>query len=430
MRLEIESIDIQNIEVADRTIVEDHILYLNLNELKELLLKDNRIKDVDLNIVYPGDRVRIINLMDVIQPRCKTDPEGTDFPGFLNEIKTAGRGKTRSLRGVAVLVSNPETHRKYSAFLDMAGRAAELSLYGKMKNVCVSPSMADGVNERDFEAAVKQAGLKTAVYLARASKKHAVDDTELFQLEIAKNARKSGLPTVVYYYQLYSPQHDHRGISDPCFYGTDVRNLLPTIIHPNEVLDGGIIGHDTIRSLDTYSIQNHAIIKELYRRNGKDLIFGGVVCGVANLDPLQRQRKAIMASNLISEILGAHGVILTKIHGGLPHVDLAFVAEECEKLGVKTVLFVQPLVSEGALSETSLFNSEYLDAIVVPGATQERILVSLEADKFIGGNGDTSLFTPDPFIQKASAEIIDTEEFLIAGIHDHLGGRNIIAVEY
>ena len=85
---------------------------------------------------------------------------------------------------------------------------------------------------------------------------------------------------MVYYYQLYSPQHDHRGVSDDCFYGADVRELMPTIIHPNEVLDGGVVGAHTVRAIDTYTIQNHGVIKELYRRNGKDLIGwgGGLRC--------------------------------------------------------------------------------------------------------------------------------------------------------
>ena len=77
----------------------------------------------------------------------------------------------------------------------------------------------------------------------------------------------------------------------------------------------------------------------------------------------------MLASKLIAHILGADGVILTKIHGGMPHIDLATVAEECEKLGVETTLFVQPLVMHGTLSETALFSSKYLDAITNVGVT-------------------------------------------------------------
>jgi glycine reductase len=341
MRLEIQSIDIHDLKPGAKTYAKDHVLYVNTQELEDILLKDSRIKSVDIHLVYPGDRVRIVNLLDVVQPRCKIDKVEADFPGFIGKMQTAGSGRTRSLRGISVLTSNPCTNRKYSALLDMSGLVAEMSRYGSMKHLCIAPTIAEGTEERDFEDAVKIAGLKTAVYLARGAEGHPVDEEEVYELDIPSLNKKSDLPRVAYYYQLYSPQHDHIGISDPCFYGTDVRNLTPTIIHPNEVLDGGVVGAHTIRALDTYTIQNHGVIKELYQRHGKDLIFAGVVCGVANMEPVTRSRQAMMASQLVKNVLGADGVILTKIHGGLPHVDLALVAEECEKLGVKTAIFTE-----------------------------------------------------------------------------------------
>ena len=430
MKFEIESIDIKDIQAGSKTYAQDRVLYINPREVEELILKDNRIRSVDINLVCPGDRVRIINLMDVVQPRCKIDQFEADFPGFVGRLRITGSGRTRSLRGVAVLVSNPDTKRKYSALLDMCGLAAELSRYGKMRNICIAAYIADGTEERDFEDAVKIAGLKTAVYLAAAAEGHPVDEVEVYDLDIPNLERKSDLPRVAYYYQIYSPQHDHRGIPDPCFYGADVRDLMPTIIHPNEVLDGGVVGHHTIRSLDTYTIQNHGVIKELYRRHGKHLIFAGVVYGVANIDPVTRKRKALMAANLIKNVLVADGVIVTKIHGGMPHVDIALVGEECEKLGVKTAVFTQPLISVGTLADTLLFNNEALDLIITVGATFERVKLPLEADRILGGTADTKVFLADPIDQHAGDAIIDMEEMLIAGVHDHLGGANIIVKEY
>ncbi len=430
MRLEIQSIDIKDIQPGPKTYAKDRVLYVNLKELEEIILKDSRIKSVDIHLVYPGERVRIVNLLDVVQPRCKIDKVEADFPGFIGKMQIAGSGRTRSLRGVGVLVSNPLTNRKYSALLDMSGLVAEMSRYGKMRHVHIAPVISDGTGERDFEDAVKIAGLKTAVYLARGAEGHPVDDVEVYELDIPSFDKKSDLPRVAYYYQIYSPQHDHIGISDPCFYGTDVRNLTPTIIHPNEVLDGGVVGAHTIRALDTYTIQNHGVMKELYRRHGKDLIFAGVVCGVANMEPVARSRQAMMASSLIKNVLGPEGVILTKIHGGLPHVDLALVAEECEKLGVKTAIFIQPLISYGTLADTLLFNAEAVNLIITVGATMERINIPLDAKNFLGGTADTKIYCPDPVVQHAGDPMIDVEQFLIAGVHDHLGAAKIIVKEY
>jgi glycine reductase len=430
MRLEIQSIDIHDVQPGSKTYAKNRVLYVNLKELEEILLKDGRIKSVDIHLVYPDDKVRIVNLMDLVQPRCKIDKVEADFPGFIGRLQLAGEGRTRSLRGVGVVVSNPLTNRKYSALLDMSGVAAEISRYAKMRHLHIAPMRSEGIEERDFEDAVKLAGLKAAVYLARGAEGHPVDETEVYELDIPNLDRESKLPRVAYFYQLYSPQHDHIGISDPCFYGTDVRNLTPTIIHPNEVLDGGVVGAHTIRALDTYTIQNHAVIKELYGRHGRDLIFAGVVCGVANMEPVPRKRQAVMASSLVKNVLGADGVILTKIHGGLPHVDLALVAEECEKLGVKTAIFIQPLISYGTLADTLLFNAEAVNLIVTVGATMERIKIPLDAERFLGGTTDTKIYCPDPIVQHAGDPMIDVEQFLIAGVHDHLGGANIVVKEY
>lgn len=430
MRLEIDWIDIKDIHVSSKTWVKDHVLHINPKELEELILKDGRIKSVDINVVIPGDSVRIVNIMDVVQPRCKIDQFDADFAGFVGRLRIAGSGQTRSLRGVAVLVSNPCTQRKYSALLDMTGFGAELSKYAKMKNISISPYITDGIEERDFEDAVKIAGFKTASYLAVAAGGHPADEVEVYDLDVPNLKQISTLPRVAYYYQIYSPQHDHHGMSDACFYGTDVRNLIPTIIHPNEVLDGGVVGHHTIRSLDTYSIQNHGVIKELYRRHGKDLIFAGVVVGVANIDPVARKRKALVAANLVKNVLGAEGVVITKIHGGLPHVDIAMVGEQCEQLGVRSAIFTQPLVSVGTLADTLLFNNEALNLTITVGATLERVKLPFKADLILGGTKETKIFCPEPINQYAGDPIIDIEEFLIAGLHDHLGSANIIVKEY
>ena len=430
MRLEIESIDVKDIQAGSKTYAKEGVLYINLKELEELILRDSRIKSVDISLVYPGDKVRILNILDVIQPRCKIDKADADFPGFIGKIQTAGSGRTRSLRGVAVLVLNPCTNRKENALLDMAGPIAEMSPYGKMKNVSIAPTIAAGVEERDFENAVKNAGLKTAIYLARGAEGHPVSEVEVYDLDIPNLDRKSNLPRVACYYQLYSPQFDYLAISDPCFYGTDVTHMMPTVIHPNEVLDGGVVGWLSIKALDTYSIQNHGVIKELYRHHGKDLIFAGVVCAVANMEPVARVRSACMAANLVKNVLGADGVVLIKITGGMPHIDLAFTGEECEKLGVKTAIFTQPLTPFGTLADTILFNAESLDLIITSTATFERTKIPWKAERFLGGNAKTRVFCPDPIDQYAGDPVIDIEEYLLPGVLDCTGNAKVIVKEY
>ena len=430
MKLQIESIDIKEIKIGSETSVSNHVLNLNPKELEDLILKDDRIDSVLIDMVSPGERVRIINIVDIIQPRCKVDQEEADFPGWLGKLTIAGQGRTRSLRGLAVVLSNSVSKREYSSILDMFELGSELSKYGKMEIISIHPLPSENVEERDFEEAVKLAGLKTAVYLARSAKGQPIDQTEVFDLPIPNllGEQKAGLPKVAYYHMLHTPQHDYQGIGDPIFYGTTVTDFFPTIIHPNEIIDGGVINTHTLRGMDTFSLQNHQIIKELYKRHGKELIFVGVVAGVASIEHEQRKRYAMLASHLISHVLGADGVILNKIHGGMPHVDLGLLADDCEKLGVKTTLFIDIWQTIGALNDAVLFSSKYIDAIVNRGNIVEKIQLS-QAKKILGGTAETIIYHPD-FKQKAGDKMVEIEGMLYAGAYAFAGEARIIGAQY
>lgn len=91
MRLEIESVDIEDIQAGSKTYAHNHVMYINPREVEELILKDRRIRSVDINLVNPGDRVRIINLMDVVQPRCN---RFTSIPGPAGTYRGVLRLKT------------------------------------------------------------------------------------------------------------------------------------------------------------------------------------------------------------------------------------------------------------------------------------------------------------------------------------------------
>jgi len=136
----------------------------------------------------------------------------------------------------------------------------------------------------------------------------------------------------------------------------------------------------------------------------------------------------MMVGHLVKNVLGADGVILNKVHGGMPHIDMALAAEACEKQGVKSVLLIQFFESGTSLAEGALFNSQTLDAVVNVGQTLERIHLA-RADKILGGSADTRIYNPH-FTQKADDAVIDIEGFLLAGFHDHLGGSKIRAVDY
>jgi glycine reductase len=235
---------------------------------------------------------------------------------------------------------------------------------------------------------------------------------------------------VAYYCLIYSPQYDHHGKSEPFFYGGELPSTLPTLVHPNELLDGGIVGYFPMKGLDTYSIQNHGVITELYARHGKDLLFAGMLLAVAHENPIHRDRRAMVAAGIIKNTLHADGVILTKVHGGMMHMDLATVAEACEKAGVRTVPFHQGVAAQGTLSDHALFNSPLLNSVVYLGVTVENCPLMPEPVRFLGGPPDARRHSPTGAPRRSNDKDLTSEEYLLAGVHDHTGGAYVRAAKY
>src|SRR5262249_61670317 len=94
--------------------------------------------------------------------------------------------------------------------------------------------------------------------------------------------------------------------------------MLPTVVHPNEVLDGAVLRGFMGRSVTTWATQNHPMIRALYAAHGRTLWFAGVVVTVAQATEPERVRSAFMAADLVAHTLGADGAVLTKIGGGAP----------------------------------------------------------------------------------------------------------------
>jgi sarcosine reductase len=384
MNLELHIVNIKHVEFGEKTTINDSILYINRQELQELLEKDTRFSKVDIELAHPGERCRLVRVFDVTEPRAKMEGTGENFPGILGRLETAGAGRTRVLRGTAVVTVDYRPEAR-ATLIDMSGPGAEMGIYARLENIVLLCRPIDGISRPDYQHALRLAGLKAAVHLAEAGHELQADDVEVCNLgplaEVGKGMEH--LPRVAYIYQIHALQ---LGVApnEPIFYGDNVAKLLPTIVHPNEILDGALVRPYWSRNQETYSVQNHPIIQELYKRHGKELCFVGVVVTLAYSTEADSERGATMAAKLVKHVLGADGAILTKIGGGAPHVDLGRTCELCEGLGVKTTLIVQDF-SDGRNSEEALlFSTPRADAIVNAGS-YGRVITLSAVERVIGG---------------------------------------------
>ena len=438
-------VDIKDIQYGNKTSVIDNVLYINREEAEAFILEDSRLQSCSIDITHPDDGTRIICIQDIVEPRCKVEPEGTDFPGYVSKIQRVGYGVTRALRNTAIMVCSQDTDRTYFNYMETGGHNASISRYGKMPLVvlttrshdaeeytaarmCQKSVYSTGAKQAwENEFVFKRAAYRLAVYLAKAGIDHPVSETKNYDLEL--NGQPNlypGLPRVGYYCLIYTPQYDHHGISEPIFYGGDIGITLPTIVHPNEILDGCMTVPMPIRQCCTYDIQNNGIITELYARHGKELNFVGMALGVSHENALQRDRRAVVAATLMQDVLRAEGVVLSKVHGGMMHMDLASIAEELENRGVRTVPFHQGVSEEGTLSDQVLFKHPKIDAIVYSGNTLAKLWNNFMPRRILGGDAPTTRFylggsAADTPVY-ADAVGFMTDEYLLAGVQDLIGG--------
>jgi glycine reductase complex component B subunit alpha and beta len=433
MRLDLDSIAIEDICFGNETEVTGGVLHIDRAGLRALLLEDRRLAEVSLEIARPGERCRIVRVLDVIEPRAKTSLGDVDFPGVVGGHGVAGKGRTCALKNAAVVVCDYRDEHDASRstdpngrIIDMWGPAAEAGLFGKTHNLVVLPSRREGVSTQEYLIAAKAAGLKAAAYLGRAGQGVTPDATEVFELAplSERQTDRPDLPKVVYIFQILSLQFDPIP-GEPVLYGDNVPGMVPTLLHPNELLDGAVTSQFPSLNLTTYQIQNHPIIRELYARHGKALCFAGVIAMTAPNNMRDIHRVSNMAATLAKYVVGADGAILTKTGGGAPELTMAKTAQRCEQLGIRTCLAVLHMaadMSDAKHDAATLFNMPEVDAIVSLGVPHSRMAIPT-VDRLLGRGLPVEGAPP---IDSATTR----GEGDIAGVHCQVGTSPIRAVRY
>ena len=433
MRLELNILKIRDIQFGTTTAVLDGVLSIYHSELRDLLLEDRRFSQVNIELAHPGEKCRILNVLDVFEPRAKTSDGDEDFPGAVGGQTPAGTGKTCVLQRSAVVISDCRAKLEISTsrdpngeIIDMSGPAADLSIYGRTHNVVLLAVPADGVNTQEYMTALKMAGLKASAYLARAGKGSTPDRTEVFELPPLTELGKGfeGLPRVAYIFQILTLQFEPIP-GEPVLYGKNVSDIVPALIHPNEILDGAVTSAFPALNVQTYHIQNHPIIQELYRRHGKELCFAGVILTTAPNNLADIERVSSMTAGLAKYILGADGVVLTKTGGGAPELTMARTAQRCEQFGIKTAIAMLHMgadINDTKYGGTTIFSMPEVDAIVSMGGPFMELRLPA-VDRIVGRSGASSEGPP------IEGEIVRAIRW-IKGSQCQLGSSRLKAVRY
>ena len=398
MRLEMSSFQVDNVVLASRTRLSGNTLYVSEKELKGHLLPDPYIEDIRFDVARPGESTRIVNAIDVVEPRDKPSGPGTVFPGRLGPPTQAGSGGTNRLAGMAVVgTAEPFVGEEYwyarEAIIDMSGEGSAYSPFSETVNLVLHFIPKAGGQEldparrkqfivdtrtRDAEnrmKATRSLSLKAARFLAGKANGMTPDHTRTFAL----GPVNPSLPGVVYLCKSLSAS----------IYGsfsTTRKWVVP--MHPNEMMDGAVVNFGFLIAANfrdcTYAYQRNAVVEELYSRHGVDLNFRGVL--FYSGFPYTLEEKELEAGSVvrIAKMLGADAAIIAPLSDGHPSVETMMICRLCEESGISTAIGAGEMTAnEGDPGFTHWVPQA--DALVVAGDSHHKVALPA-VDKVIGGS--------------------------------------------
>lgn len=382
MKLELGFVQINDIQFASESKVENGTIYVNAEELKALLLEDENLKSVELEIAKPGESVRIMPVKDVIEPRVKVNGGGNLFPGVISKVETVGSGRTNVLKGSAVVTTGKIVGFQ-EGIIDMCGEGAKYTPFSQLNNLVVVCEPIDGLAKHAHEKAVRFAGLKAADYIGKLAKDVEPDEIKVYETCSVKEGieKYPELPRVAYVLMLQSQGLMH----DTYVYGVDMKQSLPTILNPTELMDGAVLSGNCVSACDkntTYHHLNNPVVADLFEQHGKTLNFVGVIITNENVYLADKMRSSDWTSKLC-EFLGVDGAIVSQEGFGNPDTDLIMNCKKIEGKGVKTVIITDEYAGRDGASQ-SLADADASANAVVTGGNANMVINLPAMDKVIG----------------------------------------------
>lgn len=388
MRFELHKVSVRNVLWGDETKVERGTLFVNREEMLSVAMKDNRFARAELEFARPGESVRIIPVKDVIEPRCKLSGPGEVFPGFVGGMQTVGEGTTLVLDGAAVVTCGPIVAFQ-EGLIDMSGPAADYSPFSQTNNVVLVVEPVEGLDQHSYEAALREAGFRLGWYLADKCRDSKVDEVKVYEMggPVEESAKYPHLPKIAYFCMSITQGLLH----DTFLYGADMKHLVPTLIHPNEKMDGAMVSGNCVSSCDkntTWHHLNDPIVEELYSRHGKELVFLGVIPTLEDTRLAGKERTSWFNANL-ARMLGADGVVVSEEGYGNPDTDLCMNAAKCEKLGIRTVIISDEAAGTDGKSQGLADAAPEITAFVSAGNVNEMVELPV-MDRILGYDSSIS----------------------------------------
>lgn len=425
MRLELASFPVREVHFGSKMRLEHGVLEVDRQALLAPLEREPAIAWADVALARPGESTRIVHVLDALEPRLKVSGPGQVFPGLAGPPLMVGAGRTNRLAGVALLQSAlfPEPadglFRAREAVIDMSGPAAPFCPFSETQNLVLTVKGQAGVSNVEFDAALRRASIQTALLLAEVTRDQEPESVTIYDSDLLET--NDGLPRVVYVDQVHA-----QGLFARTFqYGHDSQDFLPTLLHPNELMDGALVSGNYVYGAlktPTWLHCNNPVIETLYRRHGRDLCFAGVVLSKGhNYTFALKERSARYAAHLAA-MLRADGVVVTQEGGGNAGIDALLTVKACEELGIKTVFITTEMGGLRGVDQPLVDSMPEADAII-SGGSYEKPLLLPAMERALG----------DDHIEEYGVGAVDGFEINLTHVYcaaNQLGHQRVQAVEF
>ena len=382
--LEVASYRIADVRNAPQTRLLDGRLEVNLEEVRELALSEPAVTEVRVSLVKPGESIRLANVLDAVEPCVKAESPETTFAGVIGQPTPLGLGSTNRLAGLAVvplcdfrathdLDREMEAPIRWHSIIDMDGPGRPYTQWGSTTNVVLDFTCSPDSPLAECDRAVRRGTAGVARLLASATIDTSADGREIFHWD----AVPADLPGIAAIIQVGADEP----LLDTYFYGSSLKDTVPFLIDPREVLDGaltaGAYEYSGVRN-PTHFFQRNKLVLSLLRLHGSRTRFVGVIPTLAYLQSnFEKERHAMIAARL-AKSLGATGAIVASYGTGNAQTGTMLTCRACEAMGVKTTVIVSE--TNGGLID----HVPEADAVISVG-NHEELVRQWEPETTLGG---------------------------------------------
>ena len=374
MKLEIGNFQVKDIQFGSELSYKDGVLTINKEEALKMVREDERITEAELYIAKPGDKIRLCPVKEAIEPRVRLDGKGL-FPGYTSPLRQSGEGALHALKNCSVLVVGRHWGGFQDGLIDMSGPGQKLTYFGGLNNIVLVADTNEEFEQQKKNDALRRAGHKLAEFIGKCVKDLTPESKDVYETTpITKRSTEiNKLPSVVAVLQPQS-QMEALGYND-LIYGWDMNKYLPTLMSPQEVLDGALVSGSFMpcsSKWSTYDFQNFPILRRLMEEDGKDYNFLGVIMSNLNVAMDQKERAIQMLVQQATE-LGADFALVAEEGYGNPDADYVGAIAALETAGIKVVGVANECTGRDGASQPLVTLDEKIVAMVSTGNVSELI---------------------------------------------------------